>query len=206
MRVGRTATHVVIGSGKWRVGLAADPAGRFPDADRVVPWPEERRTRWLLDEGSARELDAALATLPGKEGRGGPVTVDLFGPPAVRARGEHGPPVGVVLSGSRVEGPPVRFGTDRAYLRHALRLGLREVSVGDPGRPVVCRDGSRAYVWLPLDPSGVVRPQPTPRRRATVATLSVTTAGPRVPAIKRLVAQVGGLVSLLRSTWGGIGR
>ncbi|HVK14516.1 MAG TPA: hypothetical protein VM597_37605, partial [Gemmataceae bacterium] len=79
VRVGRTATHVVIGSGKWRVGLAADPAGRFPDADRVVPWPEERRTRWLLDEGSARELDAALATLPGKEGRGGPVTVDLFG-------------------------------------------------------------------------------------------------------------------------------
>lgn len=205
MRVGRTATHVVIGSGKWRVGLAADPAGRFPDADRVVPWPEERRTRWLLDEGSARELDAALATLPGKEGRGGPVTVDLFGPPAVRARGEHGPPVGVVLSGSRAEGPPVRFATDRAYLRHALRLGLREVSVGEPGRPVVARGGTRAYVWLPFDPSEVVRPEMT-SRRASVATPSMVSAGPRVPAVKRLVAQAGGLFSLLRSTWGGVGR
>jgi hypothetical protein len=201
VRVGRTATHVVITSGKWRVGLTVDPAGRFPDTDRVVPRPGEARTRWVLDEGSARELEAALATLPGREGQGGPVTVDLAGPPVVRARGEHGPPAGVVLSGSRVEGHPVRFCTDRAYLRHALRLGLREFSVGEPGRPVLGRDGSRAYVWVPLDPSGVVGPEPTPRRRASVPTPTVERSGPRVPAVRRLAAQAGGLFSLVRSTW-----
>jgi hypothetical protein len=205
-RVGRTATHVVIGSGQWRVGLAIDPAGQFPDADRVVPRPGESRTRWVLDEGSARELDAALATLPGKEGKGGPVTVDLAGPPAVRARGEYGPPVGVVLSGSRAEGPPVRFATDRSHLRHTLRLGLREFAAGDPGRPLVGRDGSRAYVWLPLEPSEVVRSStPTPRRLPE-AMPPVVPAGPRVPAVRRLVAQAAALLSLLRPPRGGVVR
>ena len=71
---------------------------------------------------------------------------------------------------------------------------------------MVARDGTRAYVWLPLDPSEVVRPEATLRRRVSVATPTVVPAGPRVPAVKRLVAQAATLLSLLRSPPGGVVR
>jgi hypothetical protein len=162
--VARSGGHALFRVGGWAVALAADKGGRFPNVDAVVPAPGGRSTRWRLGPGEARALAGALPKLPGADEELSPVTVDLGRPVAVRARaGGQGRPTELSLPGSSVEGPAVRFVTDRQYLARALKLGFDSFEVPGPGRPVACRDGRRTYVWMTLDRTAVP-PHPSPAR------------------------------------------
>lgn len=64
VRVGRTAAHLVVAAGPWRVHLPVDPGGRFPDVAAVVP--KHAGTVAGLDDRDAAELAGALPRLPGR--------------------------------------------------------------------------------------------------------------------------------------------
>jgi hypothetical protein len=101
----------------------------------------------------------ALGRLPGSEINNAPVTVDLNGRIAVRARGsESDATTELVLSRSSYGGTPVRFQTNRDYLTRAIQLGFTEVEVVDPESPIVCRAGHRAYAWQPLSADSAIEP------------------------------------------------
>ena len=96
-------------------------------------------------------LAAALPKLPGHQDDHAPVTLDLGPSVAVRARGEgQERTASVVLPKSRTVGPRVCVVTDRQYLRRAVQLGFAEIQVTTADRPLVCRDDTRTYVWMPL--------------------------------------------------------
>jgi hypothetical protein len=94
----------------------------------------------------------AIKKLPAREKSYSPVTVDLNGRVAIRAKGEEGPATELVLTNSRCEGDPLRISTNRTFLERALRFGFRELHLTARDAPACCRDDRRAYVWALLEP------------------------------------------------------
>lgn len=159
--VGRTEEHVWVRVGGWSVALRIDRAGRYPDVKSVIPAARSDATRLRLDPKDGAALAGVLPDLPGGKDEHRPVTLDLNGHVAVRARAsDQAQATELVLERSRVEGRPVRFVTDRAYLARAAKLGFTEVQVLAADRPVVCRDAARVFVWMPLGSDGALAPSP----------------------------------------------
>jgi hypothetical protein len=158
--VGRTAEHVVVQAGPWAFHLPIDAAARYPDVRAVVPrTPTGGASRLHLHEDDVPSLLRALPRLPGGSDSPAPVTLDLGEVVVLRSRGEgDGPPAELALSRSHASGPPAAVVTDRLYLLRAARLGFREVEVPGADRPLVCRDASRTYLWMPLGRDGAIPP------------------------------------------------
>jgi hypothetical protein len=159
LAVGRTDTHVVLRAGPWTLFLEVVTGDRFPDLARVIPGPTAAVTRLRLDPDDARFLAPALDRLPGGDGVNAPVTLDLNGRVAVRARGEGGgPATELVLARSGYSGDPARVSTNRAFLGRALRLGFDWLDVAGPDAPLVCRDDRRVFAWQPLNAGSALEP------------------------------------------------
>ena len=92
---------------KWAGGLYTWPStavGRFPNVANVVPPVPPGATTLRLASQDAAFLTKALAKLPGSHDEGAPITVDLNGQVALRAKEEGQPPTEVILAGSAAEG------------------------------------------------------------------------------------------------------
>jgi hypothetical protein len=183
--IARTETHVVLRVGPWTFWLEVVTGVRFPHIDRVWSAPEDAATRLRVDPDDARFLVDALGRLPGSEGLNAPVTVDLNGQIAVRARAANDPaPTELVLSRSSYTGTPIRFPTNRELLSRALGLGFRELEILDADSPLTCRDPRRSYAWQPLARDSVLEPADDAIRIAshdvTVAAHHSTSPTPRV--------------------------
>jgi hypothetical protein len=166
--VGRIDSHVCIRTGGWTLWLAIDKDGRFPRAEQVIPTSSGEVTRLRLDAADAEAMARALPTLPGADDDCSPVTVDLNGKVALRARGSgQGRCTELVLARSEAVGKPVRFVTDRKYLARAQQMGFREVLSFGPDKPAVCREGRRTFVWMVLASSGALTAQPEDLRIST---------------------------------------
>ena len=151
VEVGKTDSHVVLKVGEWSIGLAIRADARFPRIEQAIPAQQTATTRLRLTPEDAQFLGRSLDRLPGGEAPNAPVTVDLNGEVAVRARAEGGGRVTeLVLGRSGYTGEPVRLNTSRHFLARAVRLGFAEVQVVGPEDPVACRDARRAYLWQPL--------------------------------------------------------
>ena len=158
VEVGKTDTHVILRAGPWTAWLAIQD-GRFPHVDHVIPAAEAAATRLRLDPADAAFLADAIGRLPGGEVTNAPVTVDLNGVVAVRARdGDQGPPTELVLARSGYSGTPARFCCNRAFLARAAGLGLGELELGGPEDPVAGRGGGRVYAFQPLSREGAIGP------------------------------------------------
>jgi hypothetical protein len=157
--IGRTDTHIALQCDPWTILLEIQTTARFPCVNMVFPTPDATTTRLRLDPADASFLADALGRLPGSEVHNAPVTVDLNGRIAVRARGsESDTTTELILSRSSYGGTPVRIQTNRDFLIRAVRLGFSEVEVIDPVSPLVCRAGHRAYAWQPLDAESAIEP------------------------------------------------
>jgi len=125
----------------------------------VIPSPRATKSTLQIHPEDGAFLVSTLPKLPGAGDHLSPVTLDLGRAACVRARGEGGGrATEVLLARSSASGAPARLCLDRRYLRRALQLGFAELQVERPGAPVVCRDGRRTYLWMPLDQGGVVPP------------------------------------------------
>jgi len=156
--VGRTPNHVVLLTGRWNFLLGINTTGRYPDIATVMPRPSATPSRLWIQPEDATFLAATLPKLPGRDYEHAPITLDLGTAVAVRGRdGDKGPPTEVVLSRSSASGPPIRLCSDRAYLLRALKLGFREFHIGSDV-PVLCRDGQRVFLWVPLSAQAAIPP------------------------------------------------
>jgi hypothetical protein len=157
LRVGATGTHVVLRAGPWTLFLEVQTGVRFPQVEEVVPAPGSAAARLRLDPADAAFLAAALGRLPGGGQVNAPVTVELNGRVAVRARGESGGPAAeLVLSRSGYTGAAAKVATDRRLLARAVVLGFGAVELSGPAAPLVCRDGPRTFAWQPLAEAAVI--------------------------------------------------
>ena len=158
VEVGKTDGHVVLRAGPWTVWVAVQD-GRFPHVDDVIPAAGSAATRLRLDPADAAFLADALGRLPGGDQANAPVTVDLNGVVAVRARGEgEQRPSELILARSAYTGAPARLCVNRDFLGRAIRLGLAELEIGGAEDPVACRGRGRVYAFQPLSREGVIAP------------------------------------------------
>jgi hypothetical protein len=161
------------------------PSHASPNTDTVIPRTDTMASRLHLSEEDARFLAHVLPRLPGDGDHLSPVTLDLGNRVLVRARADTVPQVSeVVLSGSSCEGPAVRVACNRHFLRRVVQLGFRDVLLRNASTPLLCRDATRTYLFMPLDnalppssdavrivsgestPVAVrVKPRPEPERR-----------------------------------------
>jgi hypothetical protein len=157
LRVGATGTHVVLRAGPWALFLEVQTGVRFPRVEEVAPAAGTAAARLRLDPADAAFLAAALGRMPGGEQVNAPVTVELNGQVAVRARGESGgPATELVLSRSAYTGAATKVATDRRLLARAMGLGFTDIEVSGPAAPLVCRDGPRTFAWQPLAEAAVI--------------------------------------------------
>ena len=157
--MGKSDKHVCLRVGPWKFFFEINDAARFPRIESAIPMFAGKSTILRMAPDDASFLIHALPRLPGREDNE-QVTVDLNGHAAIRAREEDQNRVTELrLSRSEVVGPAVRFVSNRQFLAHALRLGLTEFHVTRPDSPIVGRDKTRLFVWVPLDQSAAIPPK-----------------------------------------------
>jgi hypothetical protein len=150
--LGRTATHVGLRIGPWTFPLEIDTSGRYPNTERVIPRGDGLASRLRLSEDDACFLAHVLPRLPGSKDDLAPVTLELGEQVVLRARPDDAPQVTeVLLSGSSCAGPAVRVACNRRFLWRLVQLGFREVLVRNATTPLLCRDETRTYLFMPLE-------------------------------------------------------
>ena len=148
---------ITLQVGPWLLTFKSAPNLKYPDVNRVIP-SSRGNTRLRLDPQDVEELTLALPRLPGHDEPDQPITLDLREKVVVRARDQQGRIEEVPLLRSRAEGRPVQIATRRSYLERALKLGFRELRIARPDAPLVCRDATRTYLWMPLAEEDAVPP------------------------------------------------
>ncbi|MBX7103838.1 MAG: hypothetical protein K1X57_07140, partial [Gemmataceae bacterium] len=199
VELGRTATHLVVRSGAWSVWLAIDTVGRFPPYADVIPRPYQMKSSCELHPADVEFALKSLPKLPGRDDECPSVTLDLNAGVVLRAKGESSQEITeLALTRSRVSGTPVRVCLRRDHLTNALRRGLRNISMADADRPVVCRNGPRTFLMMPNSSSQCVEAganttridsamQSTNPARGRPRRISDTPATPRLPELTALL-------------------
>ena len=177
--VGKAGDYVAFHTGPWTIWLAVNKGGRFPDLSRHIPQPNDATGRCSLSATDAAFLAQSLPSLPSDDAYNSPVTLDLNGQVAIRAKGvDQAKPTEVVLTGSSWSGEPVRLNMNRKVLARALKLGFSELLVYGDKIPVVCHDEYRHFVWATLDSESSIPPATDAIRIASAE------AEPQTPAIQ----------------------
>ena len=157
--IARSGDWVVISVGPWTISLAINKDGRFPELARHIPQPADATARCRFSAADAAFLGNTLPRLPCDDVANYPITLDLNGHVAIRAKSADQPrPTEVVLTGSEWSGEPIRINTNRKFLARAVKLGFQEMFVYGDTVPVLCRDDRRQYVWALLAPDSVIKP------------------------------------------------
>jgi hypothetical protein len=192
--VGRASDSVVVVAGPWSMGLPVETGGRYPPYEAVIPRVGPRASRCAVDPADVTFLLKSLARTAGHSDEAA-VTLDFgAGTAVVRAR-TNGRVVEARLAQSTVPGPPVQTAFHPRFLAHALRLGFTEVTVVRPDAPLLCRDGPRTLLWMPLGAGAVVSPDASAVRStsagapASVVLPDVNPVEPHVPDRRSPVPQ-----------------
>ena len=159
VEIGKTDKWITLQSGAWAIQLAVEKERRFPKVHEHIQSIDTATTRLSLTQPDAEFLADAIKRLPNVDEKNEPVTVDLNGCIAVRARADDGtPPTEVVLASSSLSGDALRVNMNRKFLGRAINLGFRELFLYGPELPVQSRDADRVYVWAVLDKDGAIKP------------------------------------------------
>ena len=157
--VGKAEDYIAFRVGAWTFWLAVNKYGRFPDVSRHIPRPADATARCQLSPADAEFLSQSLPRLPCDEAYNFPITLDLNGSIAIRAKAADQPRLTeVVLTGSEWSGEAIRLNMNRKFLARALKLGFRELLVYGNAVPVLCQDECRQYVWALLEPDSSIKP------------------------------------------------
>jgi hypothetical protein len=157
----RTDEHIVLRIGHWTFYQPIEKDRRFPRIEDVIPRNNGVGTTLNMSRTDARFLNDSLNRLPAIDETNQPVTVDLNGRVAIRAKSaQDAQPTELVLQNSQRDGREVRLATDRRFLSRAIELGFESIYFDDDNHPAVCDNGSRTFVWALLAKDGIVAPAP----------------------------------------------
>lgn len=156
--VAQSGDWVVLNVEPWTIYLQINTDGRFPDMTWVVPDPATATTRCQLSADDKRFLNDTLPRLPYNDEYNLPVTLDLNGHVAIRAKpaDDKAQPTEVVLTNSSCSGEPVRININRTYLSRALKLGIQEFCLFGDNAALLGVSDNRKYVWMPLEPGSAI--------------------------------------------------
>jgi hypothetical protein len=179
VRLGKSGDWVALGLGPWTIYLAVNKEGRFPDVDRHLPRPDTAKANCRFSAGDAAFLGETLPRLPANAEFNFPITFELNGSIAVRAKAaDQSQATEVVLNSSEWSGAPIRITTNRKYLKRAIKLGFREILLFGNEVPVYCQDERRRYGWAILESKSAIGPA------ADAIRIESPKSGTEVPAVR----------------------
>jgi len=156
---GRTEDWFTIRVGQWTFHFAINKERVFPRIENHLPRPESAIAGVELTPADREFLVENLPRLPADDLFNCPVTLDLNGRVAIRAKDPCQSAVTeLVLPESTPTGEPIRVNMNRKYLARAARMGLDQLHVFSPSSPVLACDGRRRYVWALLAPEPAIAP------------------------------------------------
>jgi len=165
VKVGRTATDLVLATGPWSNWLPTDSTSRYPDVAGIIP--KHAPTVAEVDKRDAVEFLKMMATLPGNAAEDRPVTIDANATTRIRGRDPDTLETqDVTLARSTVTGPPLCVALDRRVLARALSLGCHTFQFS-PDKPLVGEGNGITVIVAPLDPTRIV---PAPGETKKIAT------------------------------------
>ena len=165
VEIGRTELGITVRIGKWTIFHEINKEGRFPNVDRTIPSQEAIVTRMRVDAADAKFLADTVNRLPADDQVDRPVTLELNGEVVLRARKDgQSPMTELVMTRSQRIGNQLRLQTNRGFLARALSLGFTEIGFVDDKSPCVCRDETRTFVWMLLEPKDALEPSDTAQR------------------------------------------
>lgn len=157
--IGHSDDWVSIQADDWTLHLKIEKEARFPNVDDHVPAVDAATSTMILTDTDADFLTQASRKLPAASEFNAPVTVDLNGSVAIRAKSaDQDVGTELVLSNSQRSGEEMRFNTNRDYLRRAASLGFRQIYLQTAEAPAFCRDDRRSYIWALLGKDGAITP------------------------------------------------
>jgi hypothetical protein len=161
----RTPRHLWIAAGPWTVALSLQREARYPDVDGLIARIPKYTCELVFSDEDAARLMQELPRMPGRSEPDQPVTLDLA-KNLVRA-GVHGDAGAECrLRSSRRTGRGIVVECNRLYLLTALQMRFRRLAVCGGNDPVVFRDGTRTYLFLPLSEGAATEPaRPKTRSR-----------------------------------------
>jgi hypothetical protein len=159
--IARTEEHIVLRIGSWTFYQTIEKNRRFPRIEDVIPSKNGIGTTLNLSRSDSKFLHDSLNRLPAIDETNQPVTIDLNGHVAVRAKSAQDiHPTELVLQTSQRDGREVRLATDRRFLLRAIELGFESIYFDDDNHPAMCDNGNRTFVWALLAKDGIVAPAP----------------------------------------------
>lgn len=154
LKIGCTATHLVVAVGSWAVWLPTDVKAKYPDVASVIP--RHPSTTVVIDESDAAALLPVLPGLPGNDHELRPITLDAD--KVVCVRGENTDGVrDVSLVRSSTTGPAIRVALDRRVVARALSLGCRTLKL-TPNKPAVAESADATLIAAQLEPALIAPP------------------------------------------------
>jgi hypothetical protein len=157
--IGKSDKHICIRVGAWRFHLLIDAEGRYPKYENVLPASIAQGVSVRIEPEDATFILHALPRLPGRDVSEQPITVDLNGHVAIRAKDDgQAHATELHLDRSHFSGRPIRFVIGREHLLRAVRLGFSEIQIAKPDGLIVCRDPRRTFVWMALNPNAALKP------------------------------------------------
>jgi len=185
VEIGRSEPGVTVRIGEWTIFHEINKEGRFPNVDRTIPSQEAIVTRMRVDAADARFLADTVNRLPADDQVDRPVTLELNGEVVLRARKDaESPMTELVLSRSQRLGNQLRLQTNRGFLARSLSLGFTEIGFVDDKSPCVCRDETRTFVWMLLEPQDALEPSDSAQRIESWSVLGNTATTERAKNTK----------------------
>ena len=156
--IARSGDWAAVSAGRWTIYLRIN-ANRYPKVSDIVPNLESAKARVQLSKDDIRFLVETLPQFPIDEEGNSPVTIDLNGQIALRAKTtDKDKLTEVVLTNSKWTGETIRISTNRMYLQRAMTLGLNDLSLYGEDSALLCQSSDRKLVWMPLNKESAIPP------------------------------------------------
>jgi len=142
--------------------------GPFPNWKRYLPIMASPKTVIKLPSQAVKQLQEVLSHLPGNEDVNHTIRLKYeFGQLKVEGRSKEGDWSGVFIQDTTITGKPVTIGINREYLLFALKFNLNEIQIEDALNPLVCINGGKRIVIMPVKLETAPATKPAPPSTST---------------------------------------
>jgi len=154
-----------LSSPQWTF-MTREIDGQYPNWKQCVPAMASPKTVIKLPAQAVKQLLEVVPHLPGNEEQNRVVRFKYeSGQLKVEGRSKESDWTGVFVQDPNITGKPVTIGLNREYLLFALKFNLNEIQIEDALTPLVCINGGKKLVIMPvkLDVVTTTKPAPTPQ-------------------------------------------
>jgi DNA polymerase III sliding clamp (beta) subunit (PCNA family) len=159
--------YICLQNERWQF-ITREIEGTFPNWKQAVPTIKGDWTKIQLQPPAVSQLLQVIPNLPGRDGDTNIVRLRIEKVLWLEAKNKSDADwTKIAINDLEVSGKPRTICVNREYLLSALKFGLTELCVEDDLTPMVARKDGKQMVIVPVRPTAIQTPAPTPTHLAT---------------------------------------